>query len=370
MSLASGTRLGPYEIRSAIGAGGMGEVYKARDTRLGRTVAIKVLPGHLAADPERLRRFEQEARAVSALNHPHICVLHDVGSQDGVAFLVMEHLDGQTLAHRLRKGAMPLDEVLECGAQIADALAAAHRQGIVHRDLKPGNIMLTKAGVKLLDFGLAKLRPKMAAPGAGLSALSTQAPATTPGAVMGTVPYMAPEQLEGKEADARTDLFAFGCVLYEMLTGRRAFAGETEASVISAIMTGQPPPLEHAAARDAAGARAPGAPVPSEGPGRALAARGGRGRRVARHLAGLGRTGTGSHGPTKRAARVEARRRCRFRRLRCGRGRLGRVRPPLASLPRAGTLRPDPAGEYGLRQDRRADHRRGRRREWRRVSGV
>jgi hypothetical protein len=257
MPLSCGTRLGPYEILAAIGAGGMGEVYKARDTRLDRDVAIKVLPAGATSDPERRHRFELEARAVSALNHPHICVLYDIGSErpvlptgaaasapDGpVPFLVMEYLDGQTLAQRLRKGPLPRTQVLELGAQIADALATAHRRGIVHRDLKPANIMLGKAGAKLLDFGLAKLRPQASAPGTGLSALSTQAPATMPGAVMGTVPYMAPEQLEGKETDARTDLFAFGCVVYEMLTARRAFGGDTEASVISAIMTGEPPPL-------------------------------------------------------------------------------------------------------------------------------
>ena len=221
----------------------MGEVYKARDIRLGRDVAIKVLPAGFAADPERRHRFELEARAVSALNHPHICVLFDVGSQNGTDFLVMEYLDGQSLAQRLRKGALPRAQVLEVGAQIADALASAHRRGIVHRDLKPANIMLTKSGVKLLDFGLAKLRPQPSAAGAGASGLATQSVATRPGVVMGTVPYMAPEQLEGKETDARTDLFAFGCVLYEMLTAHRAFGGETEASVISAIMTGEPAPL-------------------------------------------------------------------------------------------------------------------------------
>jgi serine/threonine protein kinase len=235
MPLSTGARLGPYEILSAIGAGGMGEVYKARDTRLGRDVAIKVLPAGLASDPERRRRFELEARAVSDLNHPHICVLFDVGSQDGTDFLVMEYLDGQSLAQRLRKGALPREQVLEVGAQIADALASAHRRGIVHRDLKPANIMLTKAGVKLLDFGLAKLKPPPLAADVGVSALSTQGPTTSPGAVMGTVPYMAPEQLEGKDTDAR--------VLYEMLTARRAFGGDTEASVISAIMTGEPAPL-------------------------------------------------------------------------------------------------------------------------------
>ena len=243
MPLSTGARLGPYEILSAIGAGGMGEVYKARDTRLGRDVAIKVLPAGFAADPERRHRFELEARAVSALSHPHICVLFDVGSQDGIDFLVMEYLDGQSLAQRLRKGALPRAQVLEIGAQVADALASAHRRGIVHRDLKPANIMLTKSGAKLLDFGLAKLRPKPGGRVADVSALSTQGPATSPGAVMGTVPYMAPEQLEGKETDARTDLFALGCVLYEMLTARRAFGGDSEASVISAIMTGEPPPL-------------------------------------------------------------------------------------------------------------------------------
>ena len=254
MTRSAGSRLGPYEILAPLGAGGMGEVYRARDTRLGRDVAIKVLPAALAADPERRRRFEQEARAVSALNHPHICVLHDIGSQDGIDFLVMEYLDGQTLAQRLRRrkgGAeappLRLQEALEVGAQIADALATAHRHGIVHRDLKPANIMLVKTGAalqaKLLDFGLAKLRPQPGAAGAGLSELSTQAPATTPGAVMGTVPYMAPEQLEGKPTDARTDLFAFGCVLYEMLTARRAFGGDSQASVISAIMSSEPPPL-------------------------------------------------------------------------------------------------------------------------------
>jgi Tol biopolymer transport system component/predicted Ser/Thr protein kinase len=243
MPLSTGARLGPYEVLSAIGAGGMGEVYKARDTRLGRDVAIKVLPAGLNADPERRHRFELEARAVSALNHPHICVLHDVGSQDGIDFLVMEYLDGRTLAERLRKGPLPVIQVLELGAQIADALATAHRRGIVHRDLKPANIMLTKAGAKLLDFGLAKLRPRPSAVVAGASSVSTEAPATRLGAVMGTVPYMAPEQLEGKETDARTDLFAFGCVLYEMLTARRAFGGDTEAGVISAIMTGEPTPL-------------------------------------------------------------------------------------------------------------------------------
>ena len=243
MTLSPGTRLGPYEIVGALGAGGMGEVFKARDTRLGRTVAIKVLPPGLATDPDRRRRFEHEARAVAALDHPHICALYDVGSQDTVEFLVMAYLDGETLAARLRRGPLPLAQALELGAQIADGLAAAHRQHIVHRDLKPGNIMLVKVGAalhaKLLDFGLAKLR-EPAEPVVALSSIATQEPMTTRGAVMGTVPYMAPEQLEGKETDARTDIFALGCVLYEMLTGRRAFIGNSEASVVAAILTSDP----------------------------------------------------------------------------------------------------------------------------------
>jgi len=244
MSLASGTRLGPYEIQAAIGAGGMGEIYRARDTRLGRTVAIKVLPAGVASDPERRRRFEQEARAASALNHPHICVLHDIGREGDVDYLVMEHLEGESLAARLAKGALPADRALQVGIQIADALAAAHKQGIVHRDLKPGNIVLTKTGAKLLDFGLAKLKAPGPSEGVAESSLQTEAsPATEPGTVFGTLPYMAPEQLEGRDADARSDLFAFGAVLYEMLAGRRAFDGASPASVISAVMTSQPPLL-------------------------------------------------------------------------------------------------------------------------------
>jgi eukaryotic-like serine/threonine-protein kinase len=246
LSLSAGTRLGPYEIQSAIGAGGMGEVYKARDTRLDRSVAIKVLPAGVASDPDRHRRFEQEARTVAALNHPHICALYDVGREENTLFLVMELLEGETLAGRLRAGALPLAQALDLGAQIADALAAAHRRHIVHRDLKPANIMLVKSGVelqvKLLDFGLAKLRAP-AEGSAALSSLPTQEPLTAPCAVMGTLPYMAPEQVEGKGVDARADLFAFGCVLYEMVTGRRAFVGRTEASIIAAILTSDPPSI-------------------------------------------------------------------------------------------------------------------------------
>ena len=241
-----GQHLGPYKILAPIGAGGMGEVYKARDTRLDCTVAIKVLPAGLATDPERRHRFEQEARAAAALNHPHICALKNVGAQDGIDFLVMEYLDGQTLAARLRKGPLPLAQALELGAQVADALAAAHRHHIVHRDLKPGNIMLVKVGAalqaKLLDFGLAKLRAERD-PGVALSSAPTEAPMTAYGAVMGTVPYMAPEQLEGKETDARTDIFALGCVLFELLTGRRAFEGTTKADLTAAILEHDPPPV-------------------------------------------------------------------------------------------------------------------------------
>ncbi len=246
MPLVTGVRLGPYEILAPIGAGGMGEVYRARDTRLDRTVAIKVLPEHLADDPDSRQRFEREARAVSSLNHPHICVLHDIGHQDGIDFLVMECLEGETLAARLTKGPLPVDQALQYGIQIASALAAAHRCGISHRDLKPGNVMLTKTGVaKLLDFGLAKWRPPGAGQaGAGASMLPTASQGLTKiGTILGTIQYMAPEQLEGKETDTRADLFAFGSVLYEMLTGRKAFEGQSQASLISAIMTSDPPSI-------------------------------------------------------------------------------------------------------------------------------
>ena len=222
----------------------MGEVYKARDTRLDRTVAIKVLPQGIADDAERRSRFEREAKAVGALNHPHICTLHDIGDHHGLMFLVMEHVAGETLAARLLKGPMPPEQALVAATEIADALAAAHRQGVIHRDLKPGNVMLTKSGAKLLDFGLAKLKP----PASTLrpdspTVVATQEPATAAGMLVGTVPYMAPEQLEGKEADARSDLFSFGAVLYEMVTGRRAFEGESQASVIAAILERDPAPV-------------------------------------------------------------------------------------------------------------------------------
>ena len=220
----------------------MGEVYKATDSRLNRTVAIKVLPPHFADNPEMKQRFEREARTVAALNHPHICTLFDVGRQGGFDFLVMEYLDGETLASRVERGPMPLDEALKIAIQIADALEKAHGQGVTHRDLKPGNVMLTDGGAKLLDFWLAKLRqaPKASPSGAPLSGVGS---ATSPGMILGTMQYMAPEQLEGKEADARTDIFAFGAVLYEMITGRRAFPGKSQAHLIAAIVSSQPEPI-------------------------------------------------------------------------------------------------------------------------------
>ena len=230
MTIATGSRLGPYEVVSPLGAGGMGEVYKARDTRLERTVAVKVLPQHLAASSEARQRFEREAKTISALSHPHICALYDVGNQDGVEYLVMELLEGETLADRLARGPLPSEQVLIYGMEIADALDKAHRQGIVHRDLKPGNVMLTKSGVKLLDFGLAKAVGPLSPP-AGLTSLPTKAHAqdlTREGAILGTFRYMAPEQLEGKGADARTDIFAFGAVLYEMATGMKASSGSSQ----------------------------------------------------------------------------------------------------------------------------------------------
>jgi serine/threonine protein kinase len=237
--LASGSLLGPYEILAPLGAGGMGEVYRARDTRLDRTVAVKVLLAQFSADPQFRERFGREARAISALEHPHICALYDVGDQDGTSFLVMQYLEGETLADRLTRGPLPFDQGLQYAIQIADALDKAHRAGIVHRDLKPGNIMLTKSGVKLLDFGLAKAANPIA--GAGLSMLPTTPPGlTAEGAILGTLQYMSPEQLEGRETDARTDIFAFGAVLHEMLTGKRAFEGRSQASLISAIMSSQP----------------------------------------------------------------------------------------------------------------------------------
>src|SRR3989441_8708181 len=243
MGLATGTKLGPYEIQSALGAGGMGEVYRARDTRLERDVAVKVLPADLSSDPSLRQRLEREAKAVSKLSHPHICTLHDIGHQDGVDFLVMELVEGETLEHRLIKGPLPPEQALRFAAQIADALAKAHKMGITHRDLKPSNIMLTKSGAKLMDFGLAK--------GSGLAPLADvltemtaeQAKLTVEGTIVGTFQYMAPEQLEGKEADGRTDIFALGELIYEMATGKPAFAAKSRASLIAAILTSEPEPM-------------------------------------------------------------------------------------------------------------------------------
>ena len=245
MTLTPGARLGPYEILGALGAGGMGEVYRAVDTRLGREVAVKVLRGDLASQPDApggvasLERFEREARAIASLSHPNICRLYDVGHQDGFDFLVMELVQGETLLERLRRGPLPVEQALAYAIQVAGALDRAHTQGIVHRDLKPANIMLTAEGAKLLDFGLARLLPGAALE---LEGVTMPGPLTTEGAILGTIAYMAPEQLDGSTVDARADLFAFGAVLYEMFAGRHAFDGPSQAAVIGAILHSMPPP--------------------------------------------------------------------------------------------------------------------------------
>jgi Tol biopolymer transport system component len=242
MTLAAGTRLGPYEILAPIGAGGMGEVYRARDTRLDRTVAVKVLRSQTATSPRVRQRFEREARTISQLSHPHICALYDVGREGETEYLVMELLEGETLADRLKKGPLPLEQTLRYGVEIAEALDKAHRQGIAHRDLKPGNVMLTKSGVKLLDFGLAKaMEPDE--PAGDLAAMPTQQGLTQEGTILGTLQYMAPEQLEGREPDRRSDIFSLGVILYEAATGREAFEGTSHASVISAILRDEPRPI-------------------------------------------------------------------------------------------------------------------------------
>jgi Tol biopolymer transport system component len=240
MPLAIGSRLGPYEILAQAGTGGMGEVYRARDTRLDRVVAVKILPPHIASQPEARQRFEREARAVSSLNHPHICALYDIGREGAVDYMVMEFLEGETLAHRLVGGPVPVALACRIGAEIADALDRAHRQGVVHRDLKPANIMLTKDGVKLLDFGIAKSRPSRIGP----SDDTLSQALTGQGTLLGTPQYMSPEQLQGQDADARSDIFGLGCVLYEMLAGRRAFDQKNPATVIAAIVAAEPPPIE------------------------------------------------------------------------------------------------------------------------------
>jgi Tol biopolymer transport system component len=242
MPIATGTRLGPYEIESMIGAGGMGEVHRARDTRLDRTVAIKVLSQHLSGDSQLQERFRREVRAISSLNHPNICTLYDVGHEKGVDFLVMEYLEGQTLADRLSKGPLPIAEAFSIAIQVADALDKAHRARITHRDLKPGNVMLTKAGAKLLDFGLARTVP--AARADNMSVMPTAQPnLSAEGTILGTLPYMSPEQIEGADTDERADIWALGCLLYEMVTARQAFSGATQASLITAIMSRDPQPL-------------------------------------------------------------------------------------------------------------------------------
>ena len=245
MTLTSGVRLGAYEIVELLGAGGMGEVYRARDVRLDRTVVVKVLASGFATNAEWRQRFDREARLISTLGHPHICTLFDVGEQDGVAFLVMEHLEGETLAARLGRGAVPLDQALTLAIQIAEALTHAHERGVVHRDVKPGNVMLTPLGAKLLDFGLAKAHRIMSeAHAVAVSEQPTELRNLTEhGVLIGTVRYMAPEQLEGKEADTRSDVFAFGALLYELLSGRAAFEGASQATIIAAIMAGEPPPV-------------------------------------------------------------------------------------------------------------------------------
>src|SRR6202162_3314725 len=241
MALIPGTKLGPYEIQSLLGAGGMGEVYRARDTRLDRAVAIKILTQRSPHTPEARQRFEREARAVSSLNHPHICVLHDIGQENGIEYLVMEYLEGETLAARIGKSPLPTADLLRYASQIADALDNAHRQGIVHRDLKPANVILTKAGAKLLDFGLAKGGEILQ--GGIDSSPTVSQPLTAQGTIVGTMQYMSPEQLEGKTADARSDIFSFGAMLYEMATGEKAFGAKSHASLIAAILKEEPRPM-------------------------------------------------------------------------------------------------------------------------------
>ena len=270
MPLSPGTKLGPYEIIAAIGAGGMGEVYRAQDSRLNRQVAVKILPVSFSSDRERLLRFQQEATSAAALNHPGIVAVYDVGTQDGFPYVVSELLEGETIRDRLRNGAMSRRKSVECGAQIARALAAAHDKGIIHRDLKPENIFITREGrIKILDFGLAKLvRREEAA--AEQTAAPTVALDTTPGMVLGTVGYMAPEQVRGLAADARSDIFSLGAILYEMLTGQRAFKAPTAADTMTAILKEDPPRDYGGWPRGLALHRAHRAPLPGEEPRGAL----------------------------------------------------------------------------------------------------
>jgi serine/threonine protein kinase len=276
MPLQPGTRLGPYEILVGIGAGGMGEVYKARETRLDRTVAIKMLPQHVLSDPAQRARFEREARTVSSLDHPNICVLHDVGREGDTEFIVMQYLDGETLAARLGRGPLRLEEALRYGVEISAALDRAHRAGILHRDLKPGNVTLARSAgrdssARLLDFGLAKLVAPKGIHSVDAFPPTATAPLTGHGTILGTLLYMSPEQLAGGDVDARSDIFSFGALLYEMVTGRRAFDGSSQASIIGAILEREPPPIAAQAPADAACPRAARAEVSREGPRSALA---------------------------------------------------------------------------------------------------
>ena len=269
--LVKGRQLGWYKIVSFLGAGGMGEVYKARDNRLDRFVAIKVLPEHLSNNAQWRERFEREAKAISSLSHPHICPLYDIGHQEGIDFLVMEYLDGETLSNRLKRGPLPPDQALQYAIQITDALETAHSNGVIHRDLKPGNIMLTKTGAKLLDFGLAKTRGAGGVPARRCCRRSQYL--TAEGTILGTLQYMAPEQVEGKidKIDGRTDIFAFGALVYEMTTGRKAFDGKSTASLIAKIHETDPPPMRIHSADDAARAGPCGKEMLRQGSRRALA---------------------------------------------------------------------------------------------------
>ena len=268
MPLASGTRLGPYEIVAGIGSGGMGEVYRARDTGLQRDVAIKTLPAGVADDPGRRARFEREAQTISRLSHPNICAIYDIGNVGDVAFLVMEYIEGESLANRLRLGPIPWSTALPWAIEVASAIDAAHRRGIVHRDLKPANIMVGESGVKLLDFGVAKLLEKQDA-----GNLAATASLTREHQIVGTIHYMSPEQLEGRDVDPRTDIFAFGATLYEMLTARHAFEGTTLASVTTAVLTAEPAPIATSGADRpvAAGTRACDSTRAGEEPGQSVA---------------------------------------------------------------------------------------------------